>query len=169
MWRERRLRVGPRVTLPLHFSSLFVFQSGSDRKDIRSSRRCGNVCKRPCLRSYGKRCLRAVGKPTAFPSGRECLFSIGGAAVFHISIALRASLFDKGLGLSQQAIFRFKGRGPPKSKIRQWVLIGCACYRYRYRNPTLVFPSVNTATLLGHLAYCTLKTPAVCCSIRGHL
>ena len=136
MWRERRLRFGPRVTLPLLFSSLFLFQSGSDRKDIRSSRRCGNVCKRPCLRSYGKRCLRAVGKPTAFPSGRECLFSIGGAAVFHISIALRASLFDKGLGLSQQAIFRFKGRGPPKSKIRQWVLIGCACYR----NPTLVFP-----------------------------
>ena len=38
---------------------------------IRSSRRCGNVCKRPCLRSCGKRCLRAVGKPTAFPSGRE--------------------------------------------------------------------------------------------------
>ena len=98
MWRERRLRFGPRVTLPLLFSSLFLFQSGSDRKDIRSSRRCGNVCKRPCLRSYGKRCLRAVGKPTAFPSGRECLFSIGGAAVFHISIALRASLFDKGLG-----------------------------------------------------------------------
>ena len=93
MWRERRLRFGPRVTLPLLFSSLFLFQSGSDRKDIRSSRRCGNVCKRPCLRSYGKRCLRAVGKPTAFPSGRECLFSIGGAAVFHISIALRASYY----------------------------------------------------------------------------
>ena len=116
MWRERRLRFGPRVTLPLLFSSLFLFQSGSDRKDIRSSRRCGNVCKRPCLRSYGKRCLRAVGKPAAFPSGRECLFSIGGAAVFHISIALRASLFDKGLGLSQQAIFRFKGRGPLNQK-----------------------------------------------------
>ena len=72
----------------------------------------------------------------AFPSGRECLFSIGGAAVFHISIALRASLFDKGLGLSQQAIFVFRGRGPPKPKIRQWVLAGCACYRH----PTLVFP-----------------------------
>ena len=70
--------------------SFFLFQSGQDRKDVRSSRRCGNVRKRPCLRSCGKRCLRAVGKPAAFPSGRECLFSIGGAAVFHISIALRA-------------------------------------------------------------------------------
>lgn len=169
MWRERRLRFWPRVTLPLLFSSLFLFQSGSDRKDIRRSRRCGNVCKRPRLRSCGKRCLRAAGKPAAFPSGREYLFSTGGAAVFHISIVLRVSLFDKGLGLSQQAIFAFRGRGPPKHKIRQWVLTGCACYRYRYRNPTLVFPSVNTATLLGHLAYCTLKTPAVCCSIRGHL
>ena len=130
---------------PASFLFSFFFQSGLDRKDIRSSRRCGNVCKRPCLRSYGKRCLRAVGKPMAFPSGRECLFSIGGAAVFHISIALRASLFDKGLGLSQQAIFRFRGRDPPKSKICQWVLTGCACYN----NPSLVFPSVNTATLLG--------------------
>ena len=68
------------------FCLFFLFQSGSDRKDVRSSRRCGNVCKRPCLRSCGKRCLRAVGKPVAFPSGREYLFSIGGAAVFHISI-----------------------------------------------------------------------------------
>ena len=85
--------------------------------------------KRPCLRSCGKRCLRAVGKPAAFPSSRECLFSIGGAAVFHISIVHRVSLFDKGLGLSQQAIFVFRGRGPPKPKIRQWVLAGCACYR----------------------------------------
>ena len=46
------------------------------------------MCKRPRLRSCGKRCLRAVGKPAAFPSGREYLFSIGGAAVFHISIVL---------------------------------------------------------------------------------
>ena len=23
----------------------------------------------------------------------------------------------------------FRGRGPPKPKIRQWVLAGCACYR----------------------------------------
>ena len=45
------------------------------------------------------------------------------------------SVSHKGLGLSQQAIFVFRGRGPPKPKIRQWVLTGCACYR----NPTLVF------------------------------
>ena len=141
------------MTLPLLFCSLFFFQSGLDRKDIRSSRRCGNVCKRPCLRSYGKRCLRAVGKPMAFPSGRECLFSIGGAAVFHISIALRASLFDKGLGLSQQAIFRFRGRDPPKSKICQWVLTGCACYR----NPTLVFPSINTTISERLFGFCRQK------------
>ena len=133
------------MTLPLLFCSLFFFQSGLDRKDIRSSRRCGNVCKRPCLRSYGKRCLRAVGKPMAFPSGRECLFSIGGAAVFHISIVLRVSIFDKGLGLSQRAIFVFRGRGPPKPKIRQWVLTGCACYN----NPSLVFPSTNTTLPTG--------------------
>ena len=157
MWRERRLRFGPRVTLPLLFSSLFLFQSGSDRKDIRSSRRCGNVCKRPCLRSYGKRCLRAVGKPTAFPSGRECLFSIGGAAIFHISIALRASLFDKGLGLSQQTIFAFRGRGPPKHKIRQWVLTGCACYN----NPSLVFPLSILQYLKGFLASTAKKSMAI--------
>ena len=48
---------------------------------------------------------------------------------------LRVSVSYKGLGLSQQAIFVFRGRGPPKPKIRQWVLAGCACYR----NPSLVF------------------------------
>lgn len=67
-------------------ASFFLFQSGSDMKDIRSSRRCGNVCQRLIRRSCGKRCLRAVGKLAAFPSGREYLFSIGVAAVFHISI-----------------------------------------------------------------------------------
>ena len=51
-----------------------------------------------------------------------------------------ASVSYKGLGLSQQAIFVFRGRPPPKPKIRQWVLAGCACYR----NPSLVFPSTNT-------------------------
>src|SRR5699024_486702 len=55
---------------------------------------------------------------------------------------LRRLRFHKGLGLSQQAIFRFRGRGPPKSKIRQWVLTGCACYN----NPSLVFPSTNTTS-----------------------
>ena len=79
LWPGTQSRIGT-------FCSLFFFQSGSDRKDVRSSRRCGNVCKRPCLRSCGKRCLRAVGKPAAFPSGRKYLFATGGAAVFHISI-----------------------------------------------------------------------------------
>ena len=37
--------------------------------------------------------------------------------------------------------FSCLGAGPPpKPKIRQWVLAGCACYR----NPSLVFPSTNT-------------------------
>ena len=71
---------------PASFFLFFLFQSGSDRKDIRRSRRCGNVRKRSEGRSCGKRCLRSVGKLAAFPSGREYLFSIGGAAVFHISI-----------------------------------------------------------------------------------
>ena len=57
--------------------------------------------------------------------------------IFRFRFAMLRSLrFHKGLGLSQQAIFQFRGRGPPKSKIRQWVLTGCACYR----NPSLVFP-----------------------------
>ena len=73
---------------PRFFFVLFSLsiRIGQARKDIRSSRRCGNVRKRSCLRSCGKRCLWAVGKPAAFPSGREYLFSVGGAAVFHISI-----------------------------------------------------------------------------------
>ena len=45
---------------------------------------------------------------------------------------LRRLRFHKGLGLSQQAIFVFRGRGPPKSKIRQWVLTGCACNNYPF-------------------------------------
>ena len=52
-----------------------------------SSRRCGNVRKRSCLRNCGKRCLRAVGKPAAFPLGLEYPFSTSEAAVFHISMA----------------------------------------------------------------------------------
>ena len=41
--------------------------------------------------------------------------------------------------------FVFRGRGPPKPKIRQWVLTGCACYN----NPSLVFPSTNTTLPTG--------------------
>ena len=57
--------------------------------------------------------------------------------MFRFRFAILVRLFShKGLGLFQQAIFVFRGRGSPKHKICQWVLAGCACYR----NPILVFP-----------------------------
>ena len=64
---------------------------------------------------------------------------VGSWAIFS-SMSRFAPVSHKDLELSQQAIFVFRGRGPPKHKIRQWVLAGCACYR----NPSLVFPSTNT-------------------------
>ena len=69
-----------------------------------SSSRCGNVRKRSCLRSCGKRCLRAVGKPPAFPLGREYLFSIGGAAVFHISIVDHSQIDFIKLSISSKSL-----------------------------------------------------------------
>src|SRR5699024_11994453 len=52
---------------------------------------------------------------------------------------------------------RPRGRGPPKPKIRQWVLTGCACYN----NPSLVFPLSILQYLKGFLASTAKKSMAI--------
>ena len=53
--------------------------------DIRSSRRCGNVCKLACMRRCGKPVCRLWERACPFPWAVNG-FSIGKAAVFHISM-----------------------------------------------------------------------------------
>ena len=51
--------------------------------------------------------------------------------------------------ICQVLLGALRGRGPPKPKIRQWVLTGCACYR----NPILVFPPTNTTIRRLYFGY----------------
>ena len=54
---------------------------------------------------------------------------------FRFAMCARLRFFIRVWDYPSKQFFVFRGRGPPKPKIRKWVLTGCACYR----NPTLVF------------------------------